>query len=382
MRKGLSAVLLALLVLSGCAPTFEKQDQVVQEDQDSQAKKAIIPSYQISEGYYKTLLPYEPSATRGVVVNNLESRYDLNEFETGLLRMAKKTFSTKSYLFKEGQILSKETIDSWLQRKYTSAQLKERKLKDTDNVGLNPVEEKGQNEPIYLAHIIEHNYLMKKEGDKVQLGGVVIGLALNSVEYSQTSTGATSAEPISNETIKQQGAAIASEVLKRLREREELQGVPITIALFKQTSRDSIVPGSYFAFTNVKGEESTISNWEAVNESHFVFPSPEAKSAHSKDVNVFEEFATKVQTYFPTYTGTVGRAFYQDNKLKELRVEIPLTFKGKAETIGFTQYLSTFITKQFPADWNVEVLITASSNPEALILKKPNSKDPYVHVYE
>ena len=104
MKKGISVALSALLLLGGCAPTFEKQDQVVQENQDSEAKKAIIPSFQISKEYYKTMLPYETSNTRGVVVNDLGSRYDINEIEKGLLRVAQNRFSTEEYFFKEGQI--------------------------------------------------------------------------------------------------------------------------------------------------------------------------------------------------------------------------------------------------------------------------------------
>ena len=38
--------------------------------------------------------------------------------------------------------------------------------------------EGNSNSPIYLAHILEHDYLIKGENDTVKLGGVVIGLAL------------------------------------------------------------------------------------------------------------------------------------------------------------------------------------------------------------
>lgn len=47
------------------------------------------------------------------------------------------------------------------------------------------VKEAREKSPIYLAHVLEHNYLKKTDGDKVKLGGVVIGLALNSVYSSR-----------------------------------------------------------------------------------------------------------------------------------------------------------------------------------------------------
>ncbi|WP_064094413.1 CamS family sex pheromone protein [Rossellomorea aquimaris] len=383
MKKGISVALSALLLLGGCAPTFEKQDQVVQENQDSKSKKAIIPSFQISKEYYKTMLPYETSKTRGVVVNDLGSRYDINELESGLTRVAQKRFSTDEYFFKEGQFLSKKTVDSWLQRKYTSEQLKEKELKESENVGLNPVQADGQKSPIYLAHIIEHNYLMKKEDDKVQLGGVVLGLALNSVQYeTNLSVGTRTVKSISNDVLKQQGASIANEVLKRIREKNELQNVPVMIALYKQTPKEQVVPGHFFAYTEVEPNENTIQNWEGINEDHYLFPSPEAADNHPNDYQVFNDLKTDIENYFPVYTGLTGQALYQNQKLSEINFEVALTYQGKSETIGFAQHLSTLIKKQMPQSWNVELLISSSYGPEALIVKKKGSKETYLHIYE
>ena len=47
------------------------------------------------------------------------------------------------------------------------------------------IAERNEKSPIYLAHILEHDYLIKGDNEKVSLGGVVIGLALNSVHYYQ-----------------------------------------------------------------------------------------------------------------------------------------------------------------------------------------------------
>ena len=87
--------------------------------------------------------------------------------------------------------LKRNTVRLWLNRKYTKEQLKEQVLKEEDNIGLNPVgilvtEKRIHSSPIYLAHILEHDYLIKGDkGIRVNLGGVVIGLALNSIYYYQ-----------------------------------------------------------------------------------------------------------------------------------------------------------------------------------------------------
>lgn len=84
MRKILMVALTVLLSLTACAPNLQKQEEVVQENDDTK-EKAIIPKYQISDQYYRTILPFEPSQARGLIVNNLNTRYDISEFETGLM---------------------------------------------------------------------------------------------------------------------------------------------------------------------------------------------------------------------------------------------------------------------------------------------------------
>jgi protein involved in sex pheromone biosynthesis len=384
MKKRLSAALAALLILGGCAPTFEKQDQVVQENQDSESKKAIIPNFQISNDYYRTMLPYDTSKTRGVVVNDLGSRYDINEIENGLLRVAQNRFSTNEYFFKEGQFLTKKMVDSWLQRKYTSEQLAEKGLKESENLGLNPVQTKGEDAPIYLAHIVEHNYLMKKKDDnKVTLGGVVVALSLNSVNYeTNLLTGTRAVKNISNEVLKEQGAKMAGEVLKRMREKEDLQNVPIMIALYKQAPKQQVVPGEFFAYTTVDAGASTIGDWEGVDEEYYIYPSPQAAENHPNDNKIFQELKKEIENYFPVFTGVTGEALYQNNKMAKLNLEVALTFNGKTETIGFAQYLSNLIGKNAPESWEVELLIQSSYGPEALVVKKKGSKETYMHIYE
>ena len=126
MRKIFSVALGFVLLLSGCAPNFQKQEEVVQDQKDSD-EKAIIPKYKISDEYYRTILPFKASESRGLVVNNINSRYDLTEFETGLMRVAQNTFDPEKYLFQEGQYLKKETIRLWLNRQYTPEQLEAKK---------------------------------------------------------------------------------------------------------------------------------------------------------------------------------------------------------------------------------------------------------------
>ncbi|WP_425415020.1 CamS family sex pheromone protein [Pseudobacillus wudalianchiensis] len=387
-KKVFSAAFAAMLLVSGCAPKLDKKEEVIQED--GKQEKAIIPNYQISENFYRTIVPFKPGKARGMVVSNLNTRFDIVEFETGLMRIAQDNFSPKSYLFQEGQMLDSDTIKAWLQRKYTDEQLKEKKLESKDNLGLNPiddgkgsVEQRNEKSPIYLAHVMEHDYLTKTDNNSLQLSGAVIGLALNSVHYyTKEKYGAVYDYKIPDEEVEREGKKIADEVAKRVRQTKGLKDIPVTIALFKQAPQNSVVPGNFIAYTHLDADEDTIKGWEKVNEKYYLFPSAEAEKDHRDDTTYFLNFKQDVEKYFQNYNGVVGTALYNGEELVDLRIKIPIQFYGKAEAIGFTQFVTGLIMDHFPAYVPIEVTISSVNGPEALIVKKANEKEPQVHIYE
>ncbi|MFD9627493.1 CamS family sex pheromone protein [Peribacillus muralis] len=389
MRKHSILGMVLILLLAGCAPSFEDKQEVVQDSKDKK-ETAIIPKYKISEEYYQTILPFEPSKARGLVVSNLNTRYDIEEFENGLMRLAQTQFDPEDYLFQEGQMLDSSTISSWLNRKFTSSQLKEKDLKATQNQGLNPldpgkgdIDKRNEENPIYLAHILEHNYLVKTKDNSVSLGGVVIGLALNSVHYYQKEAyGATYENKIDSKKIKQEGEKIAAEVLQRLRKMDKLKNVPITIALFEQNEKSSVVPGNFISYTNVGQNSNSIGKWNNLDEEYFLFPSVNAEKKYRDDVNTFTNFKEDVEEYFPNFNGVIGRAFYMDDQLQSLNIDIPIQFYGNSEAIGFTQYVAGLVMERFPKYISVQVSITSVNGPEALIVREANQDEPTVHIYE
>ena len=387
--KKLSCIgLVLMLLLAGCAPKLDDDDTT--EETTDESAKAIIPKYQISDSYYRTILPFEPSAARGQVVSNMNTRYDMTEMEMGLMRIAQENFSTETYLFKEGQFLDADTVKSWLQRKYTKEQLAEKEMEEDENLGLNPIDpgtgdihERNKENPLYLSHILEHNYMVKKSDETVGLGGVVIGLALNSVHYYQKEAyGATYETEISEKILLAEGKKLAEEVLQRLRNMEGLEEVPITIALFRQESNTSVVPGDFVSYTHITKGKSSISSWKDLNEKYMLFPSEEAKESHRDDNTTFLNFKQDVEEYFPNFNGVIGRGFYIEDQLQELKIEIPIQFYGKTEAIGFTQYVTGLVMEHFPEYIAVEVTVSSVYGEESLIVRKANTTEPIVHIYQ
>ncbi|WP_078433229.1 CamS family sex pheromone protein [Metabacillus halosaccharovorans] len=394
MKKRLVMVLTGLLFLTACAPNFGEQEEIVQETEDESTETAIIPKYNISDSYYKMVLPFKQGEARGLVSEQLNTRLDIDEFETGLMRVAQETFSTDEYLYQEGQYLTSEVITSWLKRKLTGDALKQAQAEAKENdekfvdLGLNPaltgeggLEQQNANNPIYLAHMLEHNYLIQ-EGNTAKLGGVVIGLAMNSVHYFNQKDGYAREHKISRSEILSKGKEIAQEIITRVRNTSGLENVPIVIALYEQEKKSSIVPGNFIAKTTVKQGTNNLGKWEDIKEDYYFFPSPEATEDYRDDAQMFNRFKQDIEEFFPNYTGVIGKAFYKNEELNYLDIEIPMQFYGKAEVVAFTQFVTGKIMEYFPDYMNVEVNIMSTSGQEALILKEPNQEEPTVHIYK
>lgn len=367
---------IGVLLLTGCVPSGNDEAEVISTEEE--VETAIIPSMQLDEQYYRTLLPYKQSATRGKIVSRLNSRYDIKEAEHGLLRLSQQQFSPDDYYFQEGQMITDEEATSWLQR--TSG--------DNPN-GLNPEDgrspaeqEEGERpEPELLAHILEQNYLVKTEEDKIRLGGVSIGLAMNTVYYSSTDD-IPYEESIPQEQIESEGKRMADEIVSRLREKEEMADVPILVSLFAQNSRNAMTPGTYFAYGAAPRGESEVANWNAINEEFVVFPTSGTNEQYRDIDTAFRNFKQDVELYFSNFTSVIGKGFYQDNQLQQLKIEIPIQFYGSSEVIGFTQYVTGLLMDHFPDNIELEVNVTSTNGAEALILRKAGEAEPIVHIYE
>lgn len=375
------------ILVSACSPKNEKEE-LIQENEEETVETTIIPSHQLNESYYRTLVPYKESASRGLVVSNLNTKYDMREVESGLMRLSQNKFSTDDYYFQEGQYLDETTVKYWLAR--------ENQTKDQgeDLQGLNPSSldangneldptVKAEKAPVYVTHIVEQNYLTKTGENKIALGGVSIGVSLNTIYYYQKEQyGEFFEQKLTNEQIEKAGKEIAAEIINRLRKREELNDVPIVIGLFKQEAKNSIVPGTYFAYSEADAGSDKLSEWKTVNEKYLTLPVSEPEDIYRELNTNFLNFKQDIDEYFANFTSVIGTAFYVDNKATRLDIEIPIQFYGTAEIIGFTQYLTGVMLEQLPSDLQITVNIHSVNGSEALIKKERGSNEPFVHIYD
>ncbi len=395
--KRVAFILLSLfLLVTGCAPDYDEQEEVIQETKENDKReKAIVAKYSISEDYYRPLEKYKPGKARGVLMHQVANRLDIEEMEIGLRRHSKDVFDPEDYFFQEGQYLTEDMLYNWLERKLTQNQVNEllegarqELTKEELQKGLNPslkddaTEEDYRDRPRYLSHILEHNFLQKNEDGTVEVEGISIGLALRSTyRFQPIKYGAYHYEQISQEESLKQGKQLAQTVLERIRKIEALTDVPVMIALYRQEERGSMVPGNFMTKTTVEGSDMTIKEWQPIQEDYVLFPSDEAKDEHRDDSELLADFQAKIAEYFPNYIGVVGKGFYKDDELTKLTIDIPIEFKGKTEVIGISQYVYSLIVEKFPTYFALEVNIESHNGQESLIFREPGDEKPTVHIY-
>ncbi|MCU4991602.1 CamS family sex pheromone protein [Bacillus cereus] len=394
MKKIALAVLSLGLLVSGCSAGADKDEKVVEKSGKAK-EQSVVPKYAISDEYYKTTVPFDGGEARGLVVQGLNSRLDIDEFETGLMRIAKESFSTKDNVLKGGKFLNTQYIQMLVKRKRTDAEQKELedKLKkdavNFPNIGLNPalgagsesIEVKNNKSPIYISNILEHDYYVNKN----ELSGIVVGLAMNSVHYYEEEHGYPREAKIEQEKMLAEGKKMAQEILKVMHQNDaETKTVPITFAIYRQSPKSSLVPGNFVSYANVEKGSETVEDWKQINEKYYLFPSEQAKTDNKReDLARVSNFKAKLSDYFQgDYTAVIGTGMYRDDELREIKLDIPVQFNGKAEIIGFTQYVAGLVMEYFPNYMRVQVTIKSVERPEAIIIREAKQDEPFVKILD
>ncbi|MEI3895686.1 MULTISPECIES: CamS family sex pheromone protein [Bacillus] len=394
MKKIALAVLSLGLLVSGCSAGADKDEKVVEKSGKAK-EQSVVPKYAISDEYYKTTVPFDGGEARGLVVQGLNSRLDIDEFETGLMRIAKESFSTKDNVLKGGKFLNTQDIQMLVKRKRTDAEQKELedKLKkdavNFPNIGLNPalgagsesLEVKNNKSPIYISNILEHDYYVNKN----ERSGIVVGLAMNSVHYYEEEHGYPREAKIEQEKMLAEGKKMAQEILKVMHQKDaETKTVPITFAIYRQSPKSSLVPGNFVSYANVEKGSETVEDWKQINEKYYLFPSEQAKTDNKReDLARVSNFKAKLSDYFQgDYTAVIGTGMYRDDELREIKLDIPVQFNGKAEIIGFTQYVAGLVMEYFPNYMRVQVTIKSVERPEAIIIREAKQDEPFVKILD
>lgn len=369
--KKLAAVVAALsvtLILASCSFGSSKS---------SSSSSSYTTTGKAESGTYQGVIKngkYQVSKSRGVNVGQNDNQFNLKSFETGLLNVSKKVYSTKSYVFEEGQYLTTDTVENWLSRKSSS-----------NASGLNPVKGKtnGTRNPVYIQQIEEQDF-MSQSGSSLKLHGITIGIGLNSIDYYQKTTdGPTYKQKISDADLKAYGEKAAQTVLKRLRKNKALKDVPITIALYKQAANDSLVGGTFFEYSSNSG--TTLSSWKQMNVKNKVYPKASSTSSSSDDQDdndTFSNFKSQVQGFFPNLSGVTAQAQYTDGSLSGMHITVTTQFYSQTEITSFTQYITQAANKYLQKGIPIDIKIQSATDLQAIAFRDSGDSKFTTHVFD
>lgn len=375
----LASICAGTLFLAACGNLGSSgtTDSVSQATQ--QSTKGYQTTGQTDDSDYQGVIEngrYLTSKARGVgIIQNSENMLNLKSFENGLTTLSKEQFPTKDYIFREGQLLSKATVTDWLGRK------------SKDNpTGLNP-EDNGEKDadkrnPIYVQQIEEQDYMQEKDG-KLTLAGITIGIGMNRKDYYQKEEyGAMYTTDISKEKMVEEGKKAAAEVLKRVRKLDGASDVPIMICMYEQAPNDSLVGGSFYAYS-VTDSGDTLGKWKDTDLRSSVLPATATSSAiNDNDESSFEAFKNKTQSFFPNLAGVTARAKYKDKTLQELHVNITTQFYSETEIRSFTQFVAKMAKTYLPGGIPIDITIKGSDGTvQAFLARETGNSSFYTHVF-
>ncbi|PRY82886.1 CamS family sex pheromone protein [Alkalibacterium olivapovliticus] len=401
MRKNklYSLLLTSALFLSACGffpdpvdpdqPAQEDLDQVEEgQENDETEDETSIVEVQIDSGYYRPVInedgTYAPSQSRGIT-KNLNSNINIKTFENDLMRLSQRYFPTDTHFFQEGQYIPSDLVTSWLRRQEPENDEQSEDSEETEETvdrGLNPEAtgstDPNERNPNYLSSILEHNFYVQTE-DGLELSGVSIGLALNSVDYyPEYQFGPTLEQEIPTDELLQEGKRMSDEIISQMREISGLEDVPIMVALFEQSRQDNLAAGTYIAEGISENGNTSISNWTSVNENRIVFPLENMQSAEG---NNFANFRSEVEGFFPNVSGITGVAHYVEEQLVHLQIDIMTQFYGKGEIIAFTQFINEAATNFLPADVPVEIRLESLNGMESFLYRDSGEEDYEVYIF-
>lgn len=369
-----AALIGAVTALSACGNL--KNSDLSNNPTTSTTKQKSYQTTSTNNNSYNVLLKngkYLTSPIEGLTANTTDNSVDNRALESQLMTLSHNSFSTGRYVFQEGQQLSVSTVSSWLARETKK-----------DKTGLNPKKSPKKSKsysPIILDQILEQDYLTKS-GSSYKLGGMSLGLALNSVDYYKGKRDAEYHVDISRQRQENFGREAANKLVKRLRSRKGMKNIPILIGLFSKTSKDSLVGGNYFAYGIANANSSKINQWKTVNYRSQVLPTVgNEKAINSTDASAFSDFRAAVQGYFPNISGVTATAKYQDKSLTQMNITITTQFFGYAQIESFARLVSSAAKKYLPNNAPIEIKISSVNDVQALVAKNSADDSYYVHVF-
>lgn len=382
LKNKICLILAALLLISGC------RENTIQNESDVSLSPIVSGEY----GYY---LPYSVSDAK-VIHNNYQGN-SREPFDIGsqALNMAKKYFDPQQILVQEGAILSGEELE-----RYDAYQMRGlgllRYMTSYNPEGLNP--ERGSYidndngirmyNPIIVADIYEIDYVQQAE-EGVEYAGFTFVIVLNgNVTYWQAQTnedGSVATDEngdvllseqsytteMSDEQLFTYGSVEAgARLVNYLRNNHpEVGNLPIHILLYRANDAASELPGKMIGETYVTDRTSS---YTRLNQQWVFVPSDAFRELNAIVANQFESMRTAIFEHFPSNVGIFGRAYFEDNYLKKMNIEVNIQATTYIEAQSLIQYLVSLCDLFQDADYDIKIDVLSDEQTIAILTRPAN----------
>lgn len=410
IRKSVSVVLACLMLSGGVTQVRSESENNQQVSPDEVTVQTT--TNQLSSDYYRAVITdgqYQMGASASSNYN-LSSAANIRAFEEGLLRISKQVFPTEQYYMQEGQIIDESTMTSWVARESVTnpeglnPALPEEEAEaqssldeslasdesvdpadDPEDVTEENAEENQQivtnvqSTPIYLSQVTEKNLMVETE-EGFGLGGIVIGLAMNSTYEYTDSEGVIHQQEISVGEMRERGRQFANIIVGRLRNTEELRSVPIVVGIYRAAPSDDIVGGTY-VLDGISREGNSVTDWTENNEYRIALPIIEAND-QSDQYTYFDNFSNEIINFFPNLNGISGEALYIDGGLASLNVEIVSQFYEQTEITALTQHITDVSQRTLPEGVAIEIKVISDAGIEAYLGRPAGATQYQSHIFK
>ncbi|MFY9946376.1 MULTISPECIES: CamS family sex pheromone protein [Exiguobacterium] len=365
-KQMLIPALAATVFLGGCSMKIPMGEEEVTPTGEETAAEGVTQAIQARDSYYQMVIPFKPAAARGLAQRQVSSSLELEEVELGLMRHSTGAFDPEKYAYQEGQLLTSEDVSRLLGRKDKTSEglvpLNPAYANGTAEVAEEQFVEENKKSPLYLASLVEQNYMTKTDSG-YQLGGVSFALILNQEYVFQAPNfGPTYTEKLDEKKVIAEGERMANELVAQLRKREDFKDLDINVALYMKAPQGSPTPGNYIKSAFVgSANEVAANDWTAIDETYYYFPSATATTEVRDDAQKFSLFSDRIADVFPDFSGMIGKGFYQNGELSRIEIDIPIQFYSRAELVGFTQHVVGLLENRWEYNRNVPVRINVTS---------------------
>lgn len=293
------------------------------------------------DNYYQIAKPY-----KDVVGSYSIASYDKNEVDLMLMRLSSNYFKTNNSFYQSGQYL-------------TTKELKEliNLYNQTDNIKVDKVEI----DPNYIISIYEQNYLNYQN----ELKGISLAIVVNNKQYHGDSY-----KIIDEEIVINYAKEKAVDLVKYMRNKEELQNVKIVVGIYLESNNTLAGSFKYIGETN-----NDSIDFKYINYNYQYLDSNYVMNNDTDTYNTILALNQNISNYSTVYLSPIG--LYQNDKLVEVNLTLTKGYFKNSEILSIigdiTSNLNTF-------DSNVKLNVYFKNNNDikAYITRKNNELETFI----